>query len=187
MRRLMLAIACAGLLGATGCSSPTPNLYTLAAVPGTPLPTRRLAVELRRISLAGYLDRAEIVRGTVSYQLKVSDIDRWGEPLGRMLERVLTEDLVTRLPNAAVFAESGAISTKPDLVVEIDVQRLEPQGDAVVLLAQIAVRPEGGTAMAETVRLVAPMGDPASTPAQVAGMSAAIGQLADTLASLLAR
>lgn len=186
MRRRFLGVMLAATVAA--CSSPVPNLYTLAAVPGMPLSTRKLAVELRRISLAGYLDRAEIVRGTAGYQLQVSDIDRWGEPLGRMLERVLTENLVTRLPGAAVFAESGAISTKPDLVVEIDIQRLEPdQQGSVVLLAQIAVRPERGTAMAETVRLKAPLADPTSTQAQVAGMSAALGLLADAVAAILAR
>lgn len=179
---IVLAMAMTAL---AACSSPTPNLYTLVATAGAALPTPRLAVELRRISLAGYLDRGEIVRGTVQYQLKVSDIDRWGEPLGRMLERVLTEDLVMRLPNAAVFTEAGAISTRPDRVLEVDVQRLDPQSGTVVLLAQIAVRHEGGVASADTVRLTAPLSDPGAA-SQVAAMSAVVGQLADTLAKLLA-
>ena len=61
-----------------------------------------------------------------------------------MLGRVLTEDLVERLPGAAVFSESGAISTRPDLVLEIDVQRFDTDATGtLVLLAQVAVRRVG--------------------------------------------
>ncbi len=182
MRHALLVL----LLTLAACSSPNPNLFTLQAQAGAPVPTRKRSVELRRIGLAGYLDRPEIVRGTNQYRLQVNDIDRWGEPLGRMLDRVLTEDLVTRLPNAQVFAESGAISTKPDIILEIDVQRLDADASGViVLLAQIAVRRDGATAMAQTVRLTVPLADP-SAQAHVAGMSVALGQLADTVARLVA-
>ncbi len=182
-RRLMLALP--ALLAACS-SSPTPTLYTLAALPGPPVATRHLSVELRRIALAGYLDRSEIVRGTVQYQLQVSDGDRWGEPLGRMLDRVLTEDLVTRLPDASVFAQSGAISTRPDRVLEIDIQRLDADASgAVVLLAQIALRPDTGTATAQTVRLAIPLPAHPTARDHVAAMSQALGQLADHIAGQL--
>jgi uncharacterized lipoprotein YmbA len=185
MRLVFLAVL---LMGLAGCaSSPTPDLYTLAAQPGHPVATRKMSVELRRIGLAGYLDRAEIVRGTTDFRLRVADSDRWGEPLGHMLERVLTEDLVTRLPQASVFAESGAISTRPDMVLEIDIQRLDADASGtLVLLAQTALRPDGGTATAQTVRLTSPLPVPASTQAQVAAMSLLIGQLADRVAEKLA-
>jgi uncharacterized lipoprotein YmbA len=176
------------LVALAGCgTSPPPVLYTLAAQPGAVLPMRKGSVELRRVGLAGYLDRPEIVRGTVDFRLQVTDGDRWGEPLGRMLDRILTEDLVQRLPDAAVFAESGAISTRPDIVLEIDIQRLDadPTG-AMVLLAQIAVRPEGKPASAQTIRLTAPIAQP-GTQAHAAAMSAVVGQLADRIAALLAR
>jgi uncharacterized lipoprotein YmbA len=146
--------------------------------------TRKLSVELRRIALAGYLDRPELVRGTVQYRLQVSDQDRWGEPLGRMLDRVLTEDLVTRLPDASVFAESGAISTRPDLVLEIDIQRLDADASgAIVLLAQIALRPDGGTAQAQTVRLTVPLPAMPTARDHVAAMSEALSKLADVVAA----
>jgi len=169
-------------LAAAGCgASPSPNLYALAAQPGPAVRSRAMSVELRRIGLAGYLDRPEIIRGTVQYRLQVRDLERWGEPLGGMVERVLTEDLVGRLPQAAVFNESGAISTHPDAVMEIDIQRLDadPSGQ-VVLLAQVAVRPDGKTATATTIRLSVPLADD-STQAHVAAMSTALGLLADRL------
>lgn len=177
----------AGILLAGCASSPTPNLYTLAAQPGPIVATRKIGIELRRIGLAGYLDRSEIVRGTTQYRLRVSDIDRWGEPLGGMLDRVLTENLVERLPQASVFTESGAISTHPDTVMEIDIQRLDADANgALILLAQVAVRPDGKTATALTIRLATPIaGD--TTQAQVAAMSTVLAQLADRLAAFAAQ
>jgi uncharacterized lipoprotein YmbA len=173
-----------------GCgSSPNPNLYLLAPVFGPVTPTAPISVELRRIGVAAYLDRSGIVRSSADYRLRVTDIDLWGEPLGGMLERVLTEDLVQRLPDAAIFAESGAISTQPNFVLEIDIQRFDPDADnKVVLLAQIALRREDSRvpAIARTVRLTSrPVS--AGTPDLVAALSATLAQLADTLAGMLAR
>lgn len=180
--------ALAMLAALAGCSSPSPDFYTLAAVPGPAVAAGNRGVELRRIGLAGYLDRSQIVRATTDYRVRVADNERWGEPMGGMLDRVFTEDLVSRLPGASVFAESGAISTQPDLVVEVDVQRFDADADGtVVLLAQVAVRHDTGrsTATARTVRLTAkPLGD--STSALVAAMSQALGQLSDAVAEAVA-
>ena len=73
-----------GLLAA-GCSSPPTELYTLAPVPGTAARIAARSIELRRIGLAGYLDRPEIVRSAADYRLRVTDRERWGEPLGGMI------------------------------------------------------------------------------------------------------
>ena len=171
-----------------GCASPNPNLYTLAATPGTPVSVGVRSIELRRVALAGYLDRPEIVRSDTPYRLQVNGTDRWGEPMGSMLDRVFTEDLVQRLPGTSVFTEAGAISTHPDVVLEIDVQRLDYDATGnVVLLAQVAVHHEdsGRTAMAGQVRLAL---RPASTRTidLVAAMSTVLGQFADEVAARLA-
>ncbi len=172
-----------------GCASPTPTLFTLAAVPGPQRHIPSHSIELRRIGLAGYLDRPEIVSGETDYRLQIAHNDRWGESLGSMLGRVITEDLVERLPGAAVFTESGAISTRPDLVLEIDVQRFDTDATGrLVLLAQVAVRRADAreAAHAETLRLT---GHPASPATRdlVAAMSAALGELADRIVGMLAR
>lgn len=182
MKRLFVALL---LLGS--CASPQPAFYALAALPGTPQPPRARAVELRRIGLAGYLDRPEIVRDSNDYRVSFQTTERWAEPLGTLIERVFTEDLVQRLPGTSVYGESGAISTRPDLVVEVDIQRLDPQAGTATLLAQIAVRPEGdkaaGAARAETVRLTMPAG--ATTRDLAAAESALLGKLADAVAARL--
>lgn len=181
-RRALLAIA---LLA--GCASPPVDLYTLAAVPGTPSRIAARSVELRRIGLAGYLDRPEIVRSAADYRLRLSDRERWGEPLGGMIGRVFTEDLLQRLPGTSVYSDSGAITARPDLVLEIDVQRLDTDAaGAVVLVAQIGVRRDDASRGpgADTLRITVPPSGP-GTPALVAAMSAALGQLADQVATRL--
>jgi len=174
-------------LGVAACAATPARFYTLAAVPGAPVETAPLRLELRRIGLAGYLDRPGIVRRADAYRLDVTDEDRWAEPLGTMLARVLTEALVQRLPRVSVFNESGAISTLPDLIAEVDVQRFDAdEAGAVVLVAQLALRRDGSRlpASATTLRLVAPSRG-VGVAGQVATMSAALGQLADALALLV--
>ena len=171
------------------CSSPPPELYTLAALPGATSHIAARAIELRRIGVAGYLDRPEIVRSSAAYRLQVTSTERWGEPVGSMLNRVFTEDLVERLPGTAVYSESGAISATPDLVLEIDVQRLDADASGdVVLLAQVALRHAGGgqPAEAQTLRLTARPARPGLAD-HVAAMSRALAQLADQVVAMLAK
>ncbi len=167
-----------------GCAlSPTPMLFTLAPVSGAAVATHAISIELHRIGLAGYLDRPELVRGTRDYHLVLDETAHWAEPLGTMLDRVLSEDLVQRLPQSSVFRESGAISTRPDLVLEIDIQRIDRDGDGpLVLLAQIATRPSNGIARVSTVRLQQDLISSDAT-SQAAAMSAALGGLADRIAA----
>jgi uncharacterized lipoprotein YmbA len=186
MLRRLAALALLALLA--GCASPNPNLYTLRAMAGAEHHIGARTVELRRIGLAGYLDRPEIVRTTAQYRLMLASNDRWGEPLGSMLDRVFTEDLLGRLPGTAVFTESGAISTNPDRVLEIDVQRFDADADGtLVLVAQVAVRhgDERQSASVRTVRLTDRPASPALSE-YVAAMSRALAQLADEVAGMLA-
>ncbi len=190
MRGLSVISVLAGLTlaGVAGCASPNPDLFTLAAVQGAAQPLHARTVELRRVGLAAYLDRPEIVRSDAQYRLQVSSIDRWGEPMGSMLERVFIEDLVQRLPNSSVFSESGAISTQPDLVLEVDVQRLDANASGdIVLLAQVAIQHQDSerSAAATQVRLTVRAASVKTTDL-VAAMSTGLGELADEVARKLA-
>ena len=82
-------------------------------------------MELQRPGLAGYLDRPGIVRANSAVQLSVTTNERWGEPLGDLIGRILAENLNQRLPGSSVFTSSGSISAQPDARVELDVQRLD--------------------------------------------------------------
>ena len=183
MRSLALALAL--LLAA--CSSPEPSFYRLAPVRGAVQGGGPALVELRRPGLAGYLDRSEIVRSNTPYQLQLKGGERWGEPFGDMVSRVLAEDLNARLPGTSVFTSTGAISIDPAATIEMDVQRFDadPSGQ-VQFLAQVAVtrRHDRARTTARAVRVsVTPASG--STTDYVAAMSNALGQAADQIAAML--
>ena len=177
------------LLGLAQCASPDPAIYTLRAVPGQAVGGGPLAVKVGRPGVAGYLDRSEIVRDSSNSRLNLQSGERWGEPLGDMLGRVLALDLSQRLPGTSVFTEAGTITVDPSASVELDVQRFDLEaGGPLVLLAQIAVE-QGRShdpASTRSIRITVPPAD-SSTPALVAAMSTALGQLADQVAELLRR
>ncbi len=183
-RTLLVAIAGTGL---AGCTSPPASFYTLAMVPGTAIGGGPPSVQLRRIGLAGYLDRNTIVRAQTGYQLHIDENQRWGEPPGDMIARVLAQDLTQRLPGTAVFTESGAITADADTIVEVDVQRFDLDTSGVVVLAaQVAIeRSRRGRALAARPFRFTERPASGSTGDLVAAMSAALGHLADAMAEML--
>ena len=186
MRRRALLLAS---LGATlaGCASPDPAVYTLRAVPGAVLSSGPAAVEVARPGLAGYLDRPEIVRDSASNRLTLNSGERWGEPLGDMVGRVLALDLTQRLAGSSVFTEAGTISVDPSATVQLDIQRFDlDTSGSVVLLVQVAAE-KGRSHDPSSTRSIRVAVMPVSngTPDVVSAMSAALGQLADQVATML--
>ncbi len=182
MTRRGLAVA----LLLAGCASPPPRLFTIAPVQGEAAPGAPSIILLRDIGLARYLERSQIVRSSEGYRLDVLANDWWGEPLAAMLARVLVQELDQRLPGSIVYGENGAVTTPPDATIELNIQRLDQDSSGqLVLLAQAAVirhaQPEPVTRLVRAA--VTPAGS--GTGAEVAAISAAVGQLADALAAML--
>src|SRR5271167_2267562 len=168
------------------CSSPNPVLYTIAPAPGTPQTGGPMVVALQQISTARYLERSQIVRSSENYRLDVMSNDWWGEPLGAMLSRVLTEELGQRLPQSTVIGETGAVSASPDATIELNVQRLDEDASGnVILQAQASVSFKGRPGpLLRSFRFAVPPPAPGIS-GEVTAISTAVGQLADGLASML--
>jgi uncharacterized lipoprotein YmbA len=175
----------AALLAA--CASPNPVLYTLAPVRGVVQRGSPKVVVLREIAIARYLERSQIVRSSEGYRLDVEANDWWGEPLGAMIARILQEELSQRLPGTSVFGENGAIATEADATVDINIQRMDTdRSGALILAAQVGVT-YAKKRRAPNTRSVRFSVQP-PTPGvrgEVAAMSTAVGQLADTIADML--
>jgi uncharacterized lipoprotein YmbA len=186
VRRLVVLAA---LMALAGCTSPEPHYYTLEMVPGQPVPGGPTSVELHRPGLAGYLDRSDVVHSSANYTVTIANLDRWGEPFGDMITRVLAQDLTQRLPGTAVFTPAGSLSAEPGARIDLDIQRFDVVPGArygtVVLEAQFAVTLRAGrrTDM-QPLRAEEPVGGPGSAQ-QAAAMSRALGQLAQALAGAL--
>ena len=186
-RRGLLALSVPFLAAACG-SSASPSLYTLTVKPGPVLAGGPPIVQLREIGLARYLDRREIVRSSDGNRLDVAYNDWWGESLGAMLSRVIVLGLQQRLPGSTIYNENGAITSDPNAVLAINIQRLDvDQSGTLQLLAQAAVefnRPRKSAA--RTFSIAKPV--PAPTIAgHVTAASDAVGELTDNIAALLQR
>jgi hypothetical protein len=179
-------VLAASLLASLGCaSSPEPQFYTLFPEHGSSLPSPPFQIELRRPGLPGYLDRPQIVRHQQPEKLEFSGAARWGSPLQDMFGSIVAQNLAQRLPSARVYTESSGISSSPDALIELDIQRFElaPDG-AVELVAQVAVHWSAAPEAARLDRYVLrrpARGD--DTSQLVTQMSGLIAELADAIAA----
>lgn len=183
-RGLILAILVL-LPALAGCSAtPPPRLFTLA--PQSAAPTGQLArtISVRRVAIAKYLDRLQIVRYRDPYELSYSEFTLWGEGLVDMVTRVLVEDLSARLPRSQVFAASGPLTgPSPDITIEVNIDRFDTDpGGTVVLAAQWIAHRQGKNDQLRSERIeVAPAS--ADATSQVAAMSEALGRFAGQIAA----
>lgn len=183
--RSLLVSAALGLTVASlaGCGSAQPSYYTLSTWPGTAQAGGPLTIKVRTPSVAAYLDRDTIVRDDRGYKLKLADNAAWGEPLGNMIGRTLTQDLQQRLPGTTVFAESGAISTDAEATVEINISQFaeDRDGNAEIIATLLVQRPDSGPTSAQAIHMTAsPEGT--NVGALAAALSKLLGQVADEAA-----
>jgi uncharacterized lipoprotein YmbA len=167
-----------------GCASADPAFYTLSVVPGATLSGAPPTIEVRRPGLAGYLDRSDIVLKNQGYKLSLNSQERWGEPLGDMIGRVITGDLTQRLPNSSFFDQSGAITANPDARVEVDILNFDPTGEGSVTLNAAYAIEQGLSHRPLAARHVSLSATPAGPGAAdlVAAESGLLGSLADQIA-----
>ena len=175
---------------APACSSPSPTLYTLAAVPGPPRaggPHDRRAARDQPGPLSRTAADRPLDRPPTSSKWRRNDW--WGEPLGAMLSRVLIEELSQRLPGSVVLSETRRDRHQARRDVEINILRLDADRDR----HDRAARAGGG----EQSVVAAPpdgAGDRGENHAglgrhvgAVAAISEAVGQFADQIAAMLTR
>jgi uncharacterized protein len=177
------AILGCGLLLLAGCSTtPAPRLFTLAPRPATPDRPFAGTIAVKRVEMAKYLDRPQIVSYRDAYELQYSEYVIWGENLSDMVTRILVENLSERLPKSQVYLSAGSFAdATADVTLETNIDKFDPDAmGAVVLTAQWAAYRQGGSYQihAEQIR-VTPSAN--NSAAQVAAMSDALGQLADRI------
>ena len=188
-RRFILG-GLASLAALSACSaSPSPRLFTLTPRPADPVGRFAGTISVKRVALAKYLDRLQIVRSSATYELSMSEFNLWAEDLTEMTTRVLITDLTARLPGSQIYSDSSALNLpNADVALEIDIDRfdLDPSG-TVVLAGRWVAHRKGQTdpLRAAELHVAAKLGD---TTAQVAAMSDALAQFATQIAtSLVAR
>ena len=192
MMRLDAVAVIGGLLLLGACaSSPPVRFYILTEMdPETRVtaPTNLLPVRIGRVTVAGELDRSQLVRRLDDTRLEIFEQDRWAAPLDEMMTRVLYTDLTARLPPGAVADPNGPSGGEQRQLLSVDVQEFYPMGDcAVRLRATWTLRqPDKGQSQTnEDIRLP-PGGSCSGTAAVPAQMSRALAQLSDRIAAGIA-
>ncbi|WP_419758372.1 PqiC family protein [Acidisoma sp.] len=177
------------LAALAGCSSPNPNYYRLGVASGPTVSHGPPSVEVRSISIPGYLDRQGVVKSAGDFKLDIHSNDIWAEPFADMLQATLVQDLTQRMPGTSVIGSGGSIGASPNLIVETNVLRFDPNPDGTMTLQmQVAVR-SGETLQIIVTRTIQESG-PANEPVVaniVASMSTLWGAAASDIAHLLAR
>lgn len=105
------------------------------------------AVGVLRVTVPGWIDRAEITRRGAGGEIVADEFARWGEPIGRGIQRVLTENLAALLPDRRVVAAPFAPSLAVLHRVDVTITEAARQADGTVLVeARFAlVGPKGET------------------------------------------
>ncbi len=183
----------AGLASLAGCaSSPPARFYSLTAVPSEtpaqPASSWPVAVRVAAVHIPPVLDREEIVRRGPANALEISGLDRWGTPLDEMVQQVLTEDLLERLPSGRVVLPSSPAPAGTDEIV-VDLLQFQSDETGTIVLQGSWSLLEPASSVPSQVREVrdSETAQPSDYGNQAAVMSGMLGRLADDIARGVAR
>jgi uncharacterized protein len=137
LRLLLLA----GIVSFAGCSILAPQkdrsryfVLTSRTDSSAPLSSamtggQSLVIGLGPVTIPRYLDRPELVTRVSDSELRISETDRWGEPLQTNVSTVLAQDLSSQLPGVQIVAFPWSRKTPLDYEVAVDFPRLEKTAD----------------------------------------------------------
>lgn len=154
--RARAVVACLALLPA-GCvlkHSASARLYVLQAVAREPAAATgdapRGVLGVQRVSVPAWMDRPEITARTGRGEIVPDPLARWGEPITRGIQRVVTENLAVLLPErylvAAPFAVSRAVDQRLDLAITEGARQAD---DSVLLEARWAILGPDGAVLVQ--------------------------------------
>ena len=118
-------------------SSPA-RLYVLQAVAREPAAATGDAtggvLGVQRVSVPGWMDRPEITARDGKDEVVPDALARWGEPITRGIQRVVTDNLAALLPQRHLVAAPFAPSQPVDHRIDVTITECARQTDDRVLL-----------------------------------------------------
>jgi uncharacterized lipoprotein YmbA len=125
-------------------------LQATATSPGAPGGESGPVLALGPINIPAYLDRPQIVTQAPGAEVKLSEFDRWAEPLGDNVSAVLANNLSSLLPTVDVIRFDGPLGG--DVVLEARWSLVSGVDEAVVRAQRSQfVQPAGGPGYADQV------------------------------------
>ncbi len=127
---------------------PAASVGTVASVTGDAVETGD-AVGVMKVTVPGWIDRPQLARRSATGEIVTDEYARWGEPIARGIQRVLTENLATLLPDRRLANAPFAPGVRVDQRVEVTISEAAGQPDGSFLLeARWAVLGSRGDAVA---------------------------------------
>lgn len=187
MKRYVLA-ASFFLAACLGPRADPSAYYVLAPVPPPAAePPLAVSIGIGPVTIPGYLDRLQIVTRLGDNELAVSEVDRWGEPLGGSVARTLEANLRALLAGSRYVEYPWYPSEAPDFAVAVDVRRFEVDSSGTVVLdATWRLMRDGTQIEGGGPRIEEPSAAPGQAAA-VAAQSRALGRLSAEIASAVRR
>ena len=152
MKNTLPALLLSSLLLAACGTTPPSRLYTLGAesvasdLMAAVTETRR--IELVSVRIPDVWDRPQLVQTKSANEIRISEFDRWAAPLKTEIPRVVARDLRRLLDNPNVWLRDDFAGAKPELRVQVMIERIEAiDGKGVQLDAAWTVRSVTGEAV----------------------------------------
>jgi uncharacterized lipoprotein YmbA len=183
-----LAAAALALPGCFGTSPPA-RFYVLSATPpgpkSVPSPGPEAALGVFPTRVAAYLDRPQMVTFQGENAVALDEYDRWAEPLGSGISRVLAQELATLLPAWRVVPQpwDPTIPLRARLVVDVTTLGWSQKGEVRLEANWAVLESKGEYPLARGRSVLRREAAGKGTDASVAAASALVGEMAREIAA----
>ncbi|MBD5398120.1 hypothetical protein HDR60_01275 [bacterium] len=125
MKKLILVTILAFITGCISAPTATPeNYYTLQSINSESLSNNTISIGVESPNIPAYLDKSQIIiEDKDASILQINEKERWIEPFGKLLERTITNDFYTYLPNA-IISNPLINPEKTDYNISIQINKL---------------------------------------------------------------
>ena len=163
-------------------STPQSTFYMLTEEPGVAISNKKTQLAVEPIKIPAFLDKPQIVSLTKGgTQLNISETQRWAEPLSSMIQRVIINDLATRLPKSDIRPKTFT-RDKYDYILYIDVNKMNASFNEEIILSVwwSLINKDGKTAYKTQSTFAMPLSD--SYDDLVLKLSNLLARLSDVIA-----
>lgn len=176
------------LLFACGSTTPTSRFYVLSPTgqPPAGVVGRSVIVGVEPVRLPAAVDRSQMLTYVSTNQRQLAELDRWAEPLGENMTRVIGQNLEARLGPASVYSLPSRFAPPLDYVVSIEVLEFDAVfGGACSLRARIHLVDGQGRWVASRLVHAVASGSSDGAAGVAEAMSSNLDTLCDTIVELL--
>lgn len=187
-RNHLITLALLLTLAACG-TTPKNNYYLLTAKGAAPPSGHTPSLGIGPIEVPEYLKRNGLVYNRNGNQLSIANYERWAEPLGYGVERVVSLNLAHLLNTENVQAFPWPRSQAPDYSVQITIMSLDADDKSAKLVAEWMILKAGQTPLSgrKISQLSVQIPGGSVTPQQIApAYSDLLHQLSELIAAKIA-